>query len=163
ITLSEAAVIAGLIKFPNAANPIDYEDRALDRRDIVLDAMLRQELITEEQYTATLAEPLRIQPQREVIEARYPAPHFVDEVKQWFLGTHEFGETCADRIDLVFGGGLRILTTIDLDLQAKAEAARDQILPSGATDPEVGIVSLEPGTGRVRAMVGGRDYYGETQ
>ncbi|MBK5223415.1 MAG: transglycosylase domain-containing protein [Acidimicrobiia bacterium] len=163
ITLSEAAVIAGLIKFPNAANPIDYEDRALDRRDIVLDAMLRQDLITEEQYTATLAEPLRSELPRQVIEARYPAPHFIDEVKQWFLGNPKFGETRTDRIDLLFGGGLRIHTTIDLDLQAKAEAARDQVLPNAATDPEVGIVSLEPGTGRVRAMVGGRDYYGETQ
>jgi penicillin-binding protein 1A len=163
INLSEAAVLAGLIKFPNAANPIDYPDRALDRRDIVLDAMLDQELISAEVHQQTLGVPLppRVITTRQT--ERYPAPHFVEEVKQWFLSNPEFGETRADRIQLLFGGGLRIHTTIDLDLQAKAEAARDQILPDAAIHPEVSIVALEPRTGRVRAMVGGRDFWGEAQ
>ena len=163
INLSEAAVLAGLIKFPNAANPIDYPDRALDRRDIVLDAMLDQELITPEVHQQTLGVPLppRVITTRQT--ERFPAPHFVEEVKQWFLSNPEFGETRADRIQLLFGGGLRIHTTIDLDLQAKAEAARDQILPDASIHPEVSIVALEPRTGRVRAMVGGRDFWGETQ
>jgi penicillin-binding protein 1A len=163
ITLSEAAVLAGLIKFPNAANPIDYPTRALDRRDIVLDAMLDQELITLEVHQQTLGVPL---PPRVITTRqtdRYSAPHFVEEVKQWFLSNPEFGETRADRVQLLFGGGLRIHTTIDLDLQAKAEAARDQILPDPAIHPEVSIVALEPRTGRVRAMVGGRDFWGESQ
>lgn len=163
ITLSEAAVIAGLIKFPNAANPIDYLDRALDRRDIVLDAMLDQELITAEVHQQVLGEPLRIRPPTLRAEEQIPAPHFVTEVQQWFLSNPEFGETRADRVQLLFGGGLRIHTTIDLNLQATAEAARDQILPDGNIHPEVGIVSLEPRTGRVRAMVGGRDFYGARQ
>ncbi len=163
ITLSEAAVIAGLIKFPNAANPTDYPDRALDRRDIVLDAMLTQELITPEQFEATLGEPLRRRPPVLRSEERYPAPHFVEEVRQWFLGNPEFGETRSERAQLLYGGGLRIHTTVDLHLQGLAEAARDQILPDAATDPEASIVSLEPRTGRVRAMVGGRDFFGETQ
>jgi penicillin-binding protein 1A len=163
ITLSEAAVIAGLIKFPNAANPIDYPVRALDRRDIVLDAMLDQELITPEVYERTLGEALRIRPPTLRSEERYPAAHFVEEVKQWFLSNPAFGETRADRIQLLFGGGLRIHTTIDLDLQATAEAARDQILPNGDIHPEVSIVALEPRTGRVRAMVGGRDFFGGTR
>ncbi|QGG95213.1 transglycosylase domain-containing protein [Actinomarinicola tropica] len=163
ITLSEAAVLAGLIKFPNAANPIDYRDRAIDRRDIVLDAMLQQELIDRETYEATLSEGLDIRPPVPQALVRYPAPHFVDEVKKWFLDNPEFGETREDRIRLLFGGGLRIHTTIDPQLQAQAEAARDQILPNAETDPEVGIVALEPSTGRVRAMVGGRNYYGETR
>lgn len=163
IDLSEAAVLAGLIKFPNAANPIDYLDRAIDRRDIVLDAMLQQDLIDRETYEATLAQGLDIRPPVPPAFVRYPAPHFVDEVKKWFLDNPAFGETREDRIRLLFGGGLRIHTTIDLQLQAQAEAARDQILPNAATDPEVGIVALEPSTGRVRAMVGGRDYYGETR
>src|SRR5690606_39569552 len=60
ISLSEAATLAGLIKFPNAANPIDYPDRAYDRRDIVLEAMLRQELITQEVYDETLGDRLVI-------------------------------------------------------------------------------------------------------
>ncbi len=163
ITLSEAAVLAGLIKFPNAANPIDYPDRALDRRDIVLEAMLDQELIDEDTYQETLGTPLRIRPPTPVALEQYPAAHFVEEVKQWFLANPEFGETRADRVQLLFGGGLRIHTTIDLRLQAQAEAARDQILPDPAVHPEVAIVALEPRTGRVRAMVGGRDFWGEAQ
>ncbi|MFP3907477.1 MAG: transglycosylase domain-containing protein [Acidimicrobiales bacterium] len=161
ITLSEAAVIAGLIKFPNAANPIDYEVRALDRRDIVLEAMFDQDLISRDTYEEVLAEPLRVRPPTPAALERYPAPHFVEEVKQWFLDNPAFGETREDRIQLLFGGGLRIHTTIDLDLQAKAEAARDEILPDPENDPEVAIVALEPRTGQVRAMVGGRDFYGE--
>lgn len=161
ISLSEAAVLAGLIKFPNAANPIDYLDRAIDRRDIVLDAMLQQELIDEATYEATLAERLDIRPPTPIEAQRYPAPHFVDEVKKWFLDNPEFGETREERIQLLFGGGLRIHTTIDLNLQAQAEAARDQVLPN-PDQPEVGITVMEPSTGRVRAMVGGRNYYGDT-
>lgn len=163
ITLSEGAVLAGLIKFPNAANPIDYPDRALDRRDIVLDAMLSQELITEEVYEQTLGEALHPRPPVLRPEEEYPVGHFIDEVREWFVSNPEFGETRADRFRLFYGGGLRIHTTIDLELQALAEAARDQILPDPETDPEVSIVALEPRTGRVRAMVGGRDYWGDTQ
>src|SRR5699024_9161382 len=66
IDLSEAAVLAGLIKFPNAANPIDWPNRALDRRDIVLDAMLSQELIDEETHQKTLGVPL---PPRAIVTA----------------------------------------------------------------------------------------------
>lgn len=161
ITLSEAAVLAGLIKFPNAANPIDYESRAVDRRDIVLDAMYSQGLIDTETYEAVLVEPLDVRLQIPASFDRYPAPHFVEEVKQWFLANPEFGETRADRIQLLFGGGLRIHTTIDPTLQAQAEAARDQVLPDSQTDPEVSIVALEPRTGKVRAMVGGRDFWAE--
>lgn len=163
ITPSEAAVLAGLIKFPNAANPIDYEVRALDRRDIVLDAMLRQDLITPEEHAEILGEPLRIRSPEVRAQDRYPAAHFVEEVKQWFLSNPEFGETRADRVQLLFGGGLRIHTTIDLDLQRTAEAARDQILPDAETDPEVSIVAMEPRTGQVRAMVGGRNFFGDSQ
>ena len=163
ITLSEAATLAGLIKFPNAANPIDYEIRAYDRRDIVLESMLDQELITPEVYEQTLGERLDIRPPTPPELERYPAPHFVEEVKQWFLNNPEFGETRTERIQLLFGGGLRIHTTIDLDLQAQAEAARDQILPDPEIHPEVAIVALEPRSGRVRAMVGGRDFFGGTR
>ena len=162
ITIAEAAVLGGLIKFPNAANPIDYRNRALDRRDIVLDAMHTQDLITDEEFDDALNEPLDPPVRIAAEEQRYPAGHFVEEVKKWFLSNPEFGETREERIDLLFGGGLRIHTTVDLGLQAKAESARDQILPDPA-GPEVGIVSLEPSTGKVRAMVGGRDYFGGTQ
>ena len=161
ITLSEAAVLAGLIKFPNAANPIDYADRAIDRRDIVLDAMYGLEMIDTETYEAVLVEPLDVRPPIPASFDRYPAPHFVEEVTQWFLRNPEFGETRADRIQLLFGGGLRIHTTIDPVLQAQAESARDQILPDGSTDPEVSVVALEPRSGKVRAMVGGRDFWAE--
>lgn len=163
ITPSEAAVLAGLIKFPNAANPIDYPVRALDRRDIVLDAMLRQELITPEEHQDILGEPLHVRSPEVRAQDRYPAAHFVEEVKQWFLANPEFGETRADRVQLLFGGGLRIHTTVDLEMQRQAEQARDQILPNAETDPEVSIVAMEPRTGRVRAMVGGRNFWGESQ
>ena len=90
---------------------------------------------------------------------RYQAAYFVEEVKQWILDDPRFGATPKERRDLLFGGGLRIHTTVDLAAQAKAEAAVNAILPD-PNGPAASLVAVEPGTGYVRAMVGGRDFFG---
>jgi penicillin-binding protein 1A len=162
LSLGESALIAGLIKFPNAANPLDFPVRALDRRDIVLDAMLALDLISADEHEAALVEPLDLAPPTPLEDLRYRAPHFVEEVRQWFLTNPEFGATREERADLLFGGGLRIQTTVDLQMQAEAERAIADVLADPLTAPESAIVALEPSTGRVRAMVGGRDFFGES-
>ena len=93
---------------------------------------------------------------------RYPAAYFVEEVKQWILDDPRFGATPQARRDLLFGGGLRIQTTVDLEMQAQAEAAVAAILPD-PNGPDASLVSIEAATGYVRAMVGGRDFFGTSR
>src|SRR5947208_3271694 len=92
----------------------------------------------------------------------YPARYFVEAVKQQILDDPKYGAggSPAERQQNLFNGGLRISTTVDLAKQAEAEQAVAKVLSKPATDPEAAVVSLEPGTGNVRALVGGRDFFG---
>src|SRR4029453_2198330 len=93
-------------------------------------------------------------------EAHYAAPLFVDYVKEWFLSNPHFGETPQDRYDLLFEGGLKIVTTVDLRLQRAAERSIGSVLTEPG-DPYGALTAIDPRTGYVRAMVGGRDYWNE--
>jgi penicillin-binding protein 1A len=93
---------------------------------------------------------------------RYPAAHFVETVKQWILDDPRFGPTAKARRDLLFGGGLRIQTTVDLKMQAAAEEAVKAVLPD-PKGPDASLVAIEATTGYVRAMVGGRDFFGASR
>ena len=85
---------------------------------------------------------------------RYPAAYFVEEVKQWILDDPRFGATPKERRDLLFGGGLRIHTTVDLEVQAQAEAAVAAILPD-PNGPDASLV-VDRGRHRLRAGDGRR-------
>lgn len=168
LTLVEAATIAGLIQAPGRFNPYDNYQAAKDRRDLVLLRMYANEYITEDEYNRALLEPIELVEDVPLLEEQYPAAHFVDDVKQWFLDNPLFGENREERARLLFEGGLTIHTTIDLELQAEAEAAVARVLPEFADDgrinPDAAAVTL--GTtpeddGHVLAMVGGRDFFGD--
>jgi membrane peptidoglycan carboxypeptidase len=82
-------------------------------------------------------------------------------VKEWFLSNPHFGQTPQDRYDLLFEGGLKIVTTVDLRLQHAAERAIGSVLTEPG-DPYGALTGDRPrGPGYVRAMVGGRDYWSE--
>ncbi|MBV8386486.1 MAG: PBP1A family penicillin-binding protein [Acidimicrobiia bacterium] len=160
LTLPQAALLAGLIRSPNNYDPYDHADAASARRIAVLDKMASLHDITDEQAAAAKATPLGVghhQP-----SGSYPAPYFVEAVKQQILDDPEFGggQSPAQRQQNLFNGGLRIYTTVDLAKQAEAEQAIAKVLSQPATDPSAAVVSLEPGTGNVRALVGGRDFFG---
>jgi penicillin-binding protein 1A len=156
IGLVEAALIAGLIQAPNDYDPIAHPDAALVRRNTVLDKMVELGDLTQPEHDMAVAAPLGIAPTPS--SARYPAAHFVDEVKRFVENDPRFGSTPEVRRDLLYEGGLRIHTTIDLSLQAAAEAAVAHVMPKGGA--QAALVSLDPQTGHVRAMVGGADYFG---
>lgn len=167
LTLVEAATIAGLIQAPSRFNPFNNPDAARDRRDLVLLRMFANEYITEEEYQAALLQPIDLIADVPILEEQFPAAHFVEDVKQWFLGNEEFGATRADRTTLLFEGGLDIHTTIDLDLQAEAEAAVERVLPQvradGSLNPDAAAVIqgvTAQDNGHILAMVGGRDFFG---
>lgn len=161
--LAESALLAGMIQSPSSVDPYTRPQAALERRDAVLERMVELGSIDEGELEEATSDPLgitRTGPEPRV-DQRYPAAHFVEEVKQWIINDPRFGATRDERINLLFGGGLRIHTTIDLELQARAEAAVAEVLPDPSTYPDAGVVTMDPRTGHVLAMVGGRDYWGD--
>ena len=157
LTLSQAALLAGLVRAPVNYDPVTHPTHARQRRSEVLQQMLEQGMIDEATFTKTVATPVELD-LGTVDEQRYPAPYFVDYFKEWFLSNPRFGATPQDRYDLLFKGGLRITTSIDLGMQAQAEHAVHTVLPY-TSDPYAAMTVIDPRSGEVKAMVGGRNYW----
>ena len=164
ITLEQAALLAGLIQRPSAFDPYRNPQDARRRRNLVLERMLANGFITPDEHDRAVEQPIVLIEDIPLLEERYPAAHFVDDVKQWFLDNPAFGPTRDYRTQLLFEGGLDIHTTIDLGLQARAEAAVEAILPNTGYNPDAAATVLGVGggeDGHVLAMVGGRDFFGD--
>jgi len=159
LTLPEGALIAGLIQRPGTTDPFDEPELAFQRRQLVLERMHANRLIDDAELLAGQETPVVLASTVVPAAERYPAAYFVEEVKQWILDDPRFGDSPKARRDLLFGGGLRIQTTVDLAAQANAEAAVNAILPD-PNGPDASLVAIDAGTGYVRAMVGGRDFFG---
>ncbi|HEX2426041.1 MAG TPA: PBP1A family penicillin-binding protein [Actinomycetota bacterium] len=159
LTLSQSALLAGLIRAPNDYDPVSHPNIATRRRNQVLSSMLNLGMIDASQVTHASDRPVHVHTAQPAAQ-HYVAPYFVDYVKQWFLSNPRFGKTVQERYDLLFKGGLRITTTIDPKLQQQAETAVHSILlyPS---DPYAAMTVVDPRTGFIKAMVGGRDYWSE--
>ncbi|MBW3657154.1 MAG: transglycosylase domain-containing protein [Actinobacteria bacterium] len=155
LDLAESALLTAIIRAPESLNPTREPDGARLRRDLVLDAMVELGSIDAEAAEAAKAASVDVAP-------RPPSPptsepHWVDFVIRTLLDDPTFGDDEAERAQRVFGGGLRIHTTLRPQLQALARDAVATHLPD-ASDPEVGLVHVDPGTGHILAAVGGRDY-----
>jgi penicillin-binding protein 1A len=159
LTLPQAALLAGLIRAPNDYDPVAHPKIAARRRNQVLTSMQGLGMIDPSQEARASAHPVRVH-RAAMAQQHYLAPYFVDYVKQWFLSNPRFGKTPQERYDLLFEGGLRITTTIDPTLQQAAETAVHSILlyPS---DPYGAMTVIDPRTGFIKAMVGGRDYWSQ--
>ena len=159
LTLAEAALIAGIIRAPGQYDPYDAAKVAKARRNTVLQKM--GDLGWAKATQVEKAQRSKLKVQKVPKEARYPAPYFMDYVQRLVTYDPRFevlGETIAQRTKRLFKGGLRIHTTVDLEMQAAAEEAVNTILPNDA-DPSASVVAIEPKTGHIKAMVGGRDYF----
>jgi penicillin-binding protein 1B len=159
LTIGEMATIAGMISSPNRLNPLRHPQLARARRDEVLGLMLQDGYISKAAYDAAVSEPLHA---REVYTESNEAPYFVDYVKS------ELAERYPPQV--LTGEGLRIFTTLDVHMQRLADKAVDENLDEleakyprlrrkEARDRlESALITLEPQTGKIRAMVGGRSY-----
>jgi penicillin-binding protein 1A len=149
----EAALLAGIIQSPSYYNPIAYPTAARTRRDVVLEQMLGQHYITPSVYRESVAQPL---PPTHAIAP--PEQPLIDGIDTGYFDAW-VGQQVIDRYHagLAYDGGLRIKTTLDLEMQRAAEAAIDGYLP-GPEGPSAALVAIENSTGKVRAMVGGRNY-----
>jgi len=148
----EAALLAGIIQSPSEYDPAIHPALAKERRDVVLRQMLDQGYLTrpvyEESVNQALPSPREIQaPQEQTVEG-VDAGYFTSWVQQQVI--ERYGTRA-------FNGGLKIRTTLDLELQRAAEQAVNNYLayPEG---PTASLVAIENSTGEVRAMVGGRNY-----
>jgi penicillin-binding protein 1A len=111
LTLEEAALLAGLPKGPALYSPVNYPERAVKRRNLVINNLLEDGKITAQEANRAKAAPLRLNIRPE----RSPAPYFVEEVRRYL--EKKYGS------DQVHEGGLRVYTTLDLDLQRAATQA----------------------------------------
>ena len=156
LTLPQSALLAGLIAGPERWDPLERPAQATQRRNLVLLRMRRLGMISAEELEDARSSSLDLRPRIET--DRYAAPYFVDYVKHIILTDERFGDTYTQRYNLLFKGGLRIHTTVDLRTQEAAERAVNGIL-SQPGDPYGALTAIDPRTGAIRAMVGGRDYF----
>ena len=171
ITLPEAALLAGLIQRPSYLSPYRHPERAMERRNLVLETMVDTHAITREQADKAKAVPLKLAPPN--VEAS-DAPYFVDMVREQLIS--KFSETELN------DSSYRIYTTLDPDLQKAAaqsvemgiKLVDEQVKKMRTKKVRVGkkietkveqgpqaqvaLVALDPHTGAVLALVGGRDY-----
>ncbi|HUR76813.1 MAG TPA: penicillin-binding transpeptidase domain-containing protein, partial [Acidimicrobiales bacterium] len=151
----DAVLLAGLIRNPVGYDPIKFPDIARARRKVVVDRLVGSGIITETAGKRALARPL---PTNVRSLEQTPNDHFVERVKQTLLDDRRLGETTQERYNAVFKGGLRIYTTLDREVASAARDAVDDILPDTQGKFTAALASVEPSTGAVRAIVGGKDF-----
>ncbi len=161
LDLAQCAMLAGLVQSPSRRNPYRHPERATERRNVVLDAMVETGAITAAQAEAAKAEPIRLQPAE--VDAS-EAPYFVDLVHDQIV--QRIGDYDSSR------SSLRIYTSLDPELQRAASDAVDAGMQrvdalvraqhkhggEPAVMPQVALIALNPHTGQVLALVGGRNY-----
>ena len=160
LDVAECALLAAIIQSPNRLNPYRHPDRAMERRNIVLDSMVEIGAITAGQAEGAKAEPIRLAPPN--VDAS-EAPYFVDLVHEQLV--QRVGDDLNHQ-------SLRIYTSLDPQLQRAASdavevgmrnvdaliRARHRKGDTAITYPQVALVALNPHTGQILALVGGRNY-----
>lgn len=151
LTLAESALLAGIPKGPSYYSPyVDFE-KAKSRQKLILQAMQRSGYITSEQVEKAFAEPIKLR-ERSREKAPELAPYFQDYLANLVKNRYGIDE------ETFIHGGLKIYTTLDPVMQKKAEEIVAATLPKDSPDLQAALVAMDPKTGHIKAMVGGRDY-----
>jgi penicillin-binding protein 1A len=158
--VAESAYLAGLIRAPSLADATDHPEEAVRRRQTALDAMLEEGYITEDEAAIAEAQPFEepwFRPRQEFSEVQVTqggtiGGDYITAYVRWLLTQppFEFEES------QIVGGGLRVYTSIDMELQARAWQAVNGVL-NQPEDPAAGLVAVDE-QGLIRAMVGGRNF-----
>jgi penicillin-binding protein 1A len=156
VDVAQAAFLAGMIRNPVGYDPTRFRERSRNRRAFVLRRMVVTGVLSDADAQRWTLAPM---PRPKEVAEPLPDSYFLEEVKQRLLDDPRLGATQKDRYDAVFNGGLRIYTTFDPRLQAAAEASVvDNVPEDDAATFTAALVSVEVGTGAVRALVGGRGF-----
>ncbi len=151
LDVAEAATLAAIPKSPNYFNPFENPQESKKRQELVIDQMIKYGLISAEDGAAAKAEKLSFNTYHK--KSTDPRSYFFDMITQKVI--EEVGA------DALYKGGLKIYTTLDSDMQRAAERAMKH-LPTYYTDgkkitqPQMALVAIDPTTGYVKAMIGGR-------
>ncbi|HLQ72186.1 MAG TPA: PBP1A family penicillin-binding protein [Bacillota bacterium] len=150
LTLAEAAMLAGIPKGPSYYSPFNDMEKAKQRQSKILKAMQDNGFINEKAYQSSHEEALTFA-DNEPIQATSLAPYFQDNVLK----------EASDILDVsredIRSGGYHIYTTLDKDLQKQLQKDVETIMGTDG-DLEIGAIAMEPDTGAVQALIGGRDY-----
>ena len=149
LNIGEAALLAGLPQSPLRLNPYYNMEGARSRQRWVLGRMVANHYITQAQGTAAAAEKIVLAKKTNTNQGIYDCAYFVSYVRKQLLTQYPDS--------LIFKGGLSVYTTIDTRLERAAEKAVRKTLPY-KKDPDAALVSIDPHTGSIVAMYGGRDY-----
>ena len=148
LSLAECATIAAVIPAPYFYSPYNNKKDTFQRRNIVLGKMLELNYINQQEYDNAVQQPIITQRPFLAAERSF-APYFVEHVKQILI--EKYG------VNRVFMGGYNIYTTLEPGMQVAAEEAIREILPD-PEDPAAALVAIDPQTGFIKAMVGGKDF-----
>ena len=168
LTIPEAALLIGMPQLPSAYYPFRYPERALQRRNIVLGRMLEEHVISEEDYLTAKESEIELYQSKGNFEAK---DYFIEHIRR--ILEKKYGTT------RLFAGGLKIYTTLDMELQEYADSVLNMNLTKfeekndyefkyadfpgdtiNIVTPYVqgGVFAIEPETGFVRVMIGGRNF-----
>lgn len=151
LKLHQVALLVGMVKGPSQFNPRRNPERALERRNLVLDLLAEQGVVTAEEAAAAKAKPLGVTPRGSMADSSYPA--FLDLVKRQLREDYRDEDLTEE--------GLRIFTSFDPILQSKAETALEETLKrlagrKGVDEVESAMVVSNPETGEIQALIGSR-------
>ncbi|HEX6595383.1 MAG TPA: transglycosylase domain-containing protein, partial [Acidimicrobiales bacterium] len=155
LNLGQGVLLASLIRNPVGGDPWVYPEEAIGRRDVVIDRMASIGHVSAEQAEELKAQPLPEPPPERPAQG---SDYFVEYAKQTLLDDERLGATPQDRIQALFKGGLKIHTTLDPTYQRVAEEQVAAIVPDTGGLFGAALVSVEPATGAVRALVGGSGF-----
>jgi len=155
LTLSQSALLAGLPKAPNYYSPLRNPEAAKNRRNIVLNRMKKLGYINQNELQKAKSAPLNLKP--EETEQKEFAPYFIRYVRDELI--NKFGA------QMVYSGGLKVYTTLNTDMQKKAEKSVENAVGNyipttrnsdNQLQPQLSVLSLNTNTGAIEAMIGGR-------
>ncbi|MCL2063864.1 MAG: PBP1A family penicillin-binding protein [Candidatus Cloacimonetes bacterium] len=169
LTLSESALLVGLLKGSGFYNPLRFPDRATGRRNLVLSVAYENDIISLEQYEEAIVEPLVVN--RVTVNSNRESDYFIEFIRPYLERTYGTNQ--------LFTGGLRIYTTIDWEMQEYSHRILNEVLseldesrryrhrysdiPANAVNIRTdylqgGVFAIDPHTGYVSVMIGGRDF-----
>lgn len=147
LTIEESALLAGLPNAPSLYDPYINPDKAKERQSLVLQRMVEEGYISSEDREEIYSRELKYQQADYVLGE---APYFIAMVRDYL--SEKYGER------MVYQGGMKIYTTLDLNMQKAANKAYQEGMQEREADVQAALVALDTTNGQIRALIGGRDF-----
>ncbi len=162
LTLAECATIAGITQYPSLYSPYLNFEKSMGKKEIVLEEMLVQGLISQEEYDEAMKQEIKLSKVEKEVETTYFADMIISDVTETLQ--KELGLSKEEAQIKLFNGGLKIIATIDTEIQNIVEETfkNTKLFPeseedaNGILQPEAAVIIIENGTGEIKAVMGGR-------